>query len=133
MRIKMEYFLCMGKLYKVSRFGFFHTSCCYHPFFQQKNYFSFWFFLVSKSCGQNTKQDTLLCARVRSQMKNQIFFPFPFSKLFSPPQIRHNRNQIQHQQILTENQKATIMYNAPHGVTKKSCLHVVDLLFQRCY
>ena len=27
-------------------------------------------------------------------------------------------------------EKATTMYNAPHGVTKKSCLHVIDLLFQ---
>ena len=27
-------------------------------------------------------------------------------------------------------EKATIMYNAPHGVTRNSCLHVVDLLLQ---
>ena len=93
MRLKMEYFLCicMGKLYKVSRFRFFfHISCCYHRFLRQKHYFSLWFlvisvsgfFLVSRSYGQNTKQDTLLCARVRSQMKNKFSFLSRFQNFF---------------------------------------------------
>ena len=59
------------------------------------------------------------------------FLSFPVFKTISPPQISHNRNQIQEQQILTrKKEKAKIMYNAPDGITKKSCLHVVDLLFQ---
>ena len=37
---------------------------------QGKRYFSFWLFLVSQSYDQNTKQDTLPCVRVRSQMKD---------------------------------------------------------------
>ena len=81
MRFKMKYFLCvcMGKLYKISRFiYFFFTLSVVIILFAAKALFpsmvsgdfSFWFFLVSKSYGQNTKQDTLLCARVRCQMKN---------------------------------------------------------------
>ena len=40
------------------------------------------FFLVSRSYGQNTKQDTLLCARVRSQMKNKFSFLSRFQNFF---------------------------------------------------
>ena len=92
-RLNMEYFLCicMGKLYRVSRFRFFFTlAVVIIVFLQQKYYFSRWFlvisvsgfFLVSRSYGQNTKQDTLLCARVRSQMKNKFSFLSRFQNFF---------------------------------------------------
>ena len=133
----MKYFLCIcrGKLYKVFRFIFYFVFTLVNVInfvLQGKRYFSFWLFLVSQSYDQNTKQDTLPCVRVRSQWKIKFTLLSCFQKVFSPPQIRRNRSQIQEQQVLMKKKKKpTRMYNAPNGETRELCLH--DLLFQWCY
>ena len=134
MRLKMEYFLCIciGKLYKVSRFRFFfHTSCCHHPFWQQKHCFSRWFlvisvsgfFLVSRSYGQNTKQDTLLCARVRSQMKNKFSFLSRFQNFFR--RLKSGTTEIKF-----KNSKFTIQRKS-HNNVKRSSWRNKEFMFTR--
>ena len=134
MRLKMEYFLCicMGKLYKVSRFRFFfYISCCYHRFLQQKHYFNRWFlvisvsgfFLVSRSYGQNTKQDTLLCARVRSQMKNKFSFLSRFQNFFR--RLKSGTTEIKF-----KNSKFTIQRKS-HNNVKRSSWRNKEFMFTR--
>ena len=60
-----------------------------------------------------------------------IFLSFPvFKTIFAASNQSQQKSNSRTANSDEKKEKATIMFNAPHGVTKKSCLHVVALLFQ---
>ena len=71
------------------------------------------FFLVSRSYGQNTKQDTLLCARVRSQMKNKFSFLSRFQNFFR--RLKSGTTEIKF-----KNSKFTIQRKSQNNVQRSS-------------